>query len=407
MPGFDYIALDPAGKQIHGVVMSDSHREAVRKVIGLGHHPISVSTQKDSKSSGGGTLLGLFRRIKMVELAVFTRQLSSLLKAGLPMVQALGTLQKQCSNTRLATVVGEIEDVLRRDGGTLSQALERYPHIFSPVYRGLVRSGEEGGKLVEVLSSLAVHLSQGAKIRGQVLGAFIYPIFLLVLGVGAVGVLMVYVIPKFKELFDSFGQDLPWPTRVLIDTSDFISTWWWAIAMLILSAVIAAVIAYRNLAFKRMVHGWLLRLPIFGAMFMKVEIARMSHTLSALLHSGIRILDALLVTGNTITNLSIRACFPAIIKDVSGGETIAGSMSRHPHFPHLMINMVRTGEDTGELPEMLSELSTIYEEEADRAVNGAVKLLEPLLIVIMGGAIALIVAAVILPLFRANAIVAE
>jgi general secretion pathway protein F len=268
-----------------------------------------------------------------------------------------------------------------------------------------VRSGEEGGNLADVLNDLGKHLARSARLRGQVLGALIYPGFLLLLGATAVFVLTAFVIPRFQELFESFGQDLPRPTRLLIALSSFMSTWWWAVLAGLAAAMLSAWGLLRRAAVRLSADRLLLRLPVVGPMFLKVEISRIARTLSALVGGGVAILSALRITGETVRNLAVRATFGPMISGVSTGQAVATAASKAGLYPPLMINLIRTGEDTGELPEMLTELAGIYEEEAERAVSGAVRLLEPALIVVMGAVITGIVAAVMLPVFQANAMV--
>jgi len=407
MSRFSYTAVSARGERKSGTLHSHSSQEAVLKLLGIGYHPIAVRQVRGPAGARSGLFQNWFRGVRVTDLAVFTRQMASLLKAGLPMIQTLTTLRRQCANARLRGIVEAIEESLMQDAGPLSDALDEYPQVFDPVYRGLVRSGEEGGTLAEVLANLAKHLGQSARLRGQVVSAFIYPIFLLVLGVTAIFVLMTFVIPRFEDLFASFKQDLPWPTAVLIGVSGFLTSWWWAVLMGVFLAAGLLLAALRRRTIRLKIDRRLLRLPIFGPMLQKVEIARISHTFATLLNSGVPILDALRSTGDTARNLAMKATFPELIKGISAGQTLGEALDKTALYPPLVVNLIRTGEDTGELPEMLSELSSIYEEEAERTVTGAVKLLEPLLIVLMGSVIAGIVAAVILPIFRINAMVAS
>jgi type II secretory pathway component PulF len=402
MSRFSYIAVAGSGQRKSGTIRSYNGQEAVRKLLEMGYHPVSVTEEAEGGRKRGWRF---WRRVGVTDLAVFTRQMASLLKAGLPMIQTLGTVRRQCSNRHLTEIVEVIEEALAQDAGALSDALAEYPEVFDPVYRGLVRSGEEAGNLPDVLGNLAKHLSQSARLRGQVVGAFIYPVFLLLLGTAAVFVLMTFVIPRFEELFASFGQALPWPTEMLIRVSGFLERWWWAVLVGMGAAVAGAIAGLRRRAIRAKVDGWALRLPIVGAMLLKVEIARISHTFAALLNSGVPILDALRVTGETARNLAIKGTFGGLIGEISSGRTLAEAMEGTGMYPAMVVNLIRTGEETGELPEMLTELSAIYEDEAERTVTGAVKLLEPMLIIGMGGIIAGIVAAVILPIFRMNAMV--
>jgi type II secretory pathway component PulF len=407
MSRFSYMAVGAGGQRKTGTIRSHSSQEAVLKLMEIGYHPLSVRPIAAAAAARSKGWRQRFCGVRVTDLAVFTRQMASLLKAGLPMLQTLTTLRRQCSNARLGEIVEAIEESLSQDAGPLSESLDEYPQVFDPVYRGLVRSGEEAGNLPEVLNNLAKHLGQSAKLRGQVVGAFIYPAFLLILGLTAIFVLMTFVIPRFQELFESFKQNLPWPTLVLITLSAFLSTWWWAVVVAVAAVVSLACALLRKRSIRETVDRRLIRLPLFGPMLLKVEIARISHTFAALLNSGVPILDALRATGDTARNLAMKGTFPNLVKGISSGQTLAEAMDKTGLYPPMVVNLIRTGEDTGELPEMLTELSSIYEDEAERTVTAAVKLLEPLLIVFMGGIIAGIVAAVILPIFRINAMVAN
>jgi len=403
MAVFTYTAVLASGERVRSTLRSRDRRDALRRLRELGCHPLKLAERTEAR--GLRNPRELFLRVSTTDLSVFTRQTASLLKAGLPMLETLRTLRGQCANRYLRRIVQDLEERLSRDAGNLSDALDEYPRVFDPVYRGLVRSGEEGGNLVEQLQHLAGYLSRTAKLRGQVLGAFIYPIFLLILGVAAVFVLMSFVIPRFQELFKSLGQKLPWPTEVLIAASDFLSVWWPGVLGGALGAVVLAVLSFQRPSVRERLDRVLLRLPVLGAMSLKIEVARISRTLAALLRSGVRMIEALRITQETVGNLVLKSTFPRVIEEVSGGKPLAEAFGESRLYPGMMVNLVRTGEGTGEVSEMLSELSEIYETEAERAVTQAVKLLEPILIVVMGLVIASIVGAVILPIFQSSAIV--
>ena len=403
MSRFSYQAVMGTGEHVDGTVHSRDRLEAVRKVRSLGYHPIRVERVRSGSERGLAPSRWL-GRIKVSDLAVFTRQLASLLHAGLPMVQALTTLRQQSTSPRLGLVVHDIEESLARDGGSLADALENHPRAFNPVFRGLVRAGEEGGNLVAVLSNLARHLSQSAKLQGQVVSAFIYPLFLAILGSAAVFVLMAFVIPRFEVLFASFGRQLPWPTVMLIAVSSFMAAWWWAVLAAGAALAVFGSLLLRRPIVREALDRRLLNVPVLGLMFLRLEVARIARTLGALVDGGVRILDALRITADIAKNLAVKQSFATVIQGVAGGEPLADLFDQTGLYPPVVVNLVRTGETTGELPEMLQELAAIYEDEAERAVTGAVKLLEPMLIVVMGGVIAGIVAAVILPIFQASAL---
>ncbi|MAE63710.1 MAG: hypothetical protein CMJ18_05515 [Phycisphaeraceae bacterium] len=402
---YHYIAVMPSGERVDGVLSSRDRHEALRRLRELSYHPISLVPADEARTDVRHLLRDGWRRIGTTDLAVLTRQLSALLQAGMPMLEALQTLRRQSANPRLAAVIGEVEQTLSRDAGTLADALDQHPRVFDGVYRGMVRSGEEGGNLAEVLDDLAASLSRAARVRGQVFAAFLYPAFLLLLGAAAIFVLMSFVIPRFSDLFESFDQRLPRATEMLMAVSSFLDAWWWAVLAAVLAGSAAAAWAVTRPSVRRPCHLALLRAPVLGPMCLKIEIARIARTLGVLLGSGVVLLDALRIAADTVSNVVLRESFESMARDVSGGQDLAHAIERTGHYPPLVVNLVRTGEHTGRLPEMLSELSEIYEDESQRAVTAAVKLLEPVLILVMGLVIAGIVAAVMLPVFQTSAMI--
>ncbi|HUU23057.1 MAG TPA: type II secretion system F family protein, partial [Phycisphaerae bacterium] len=308
-------------------------------------------------------------------------------------------------NRRLVRAVREIEEALSKEGSTLTECLGEHSRIFGPVYRGMVQAGEEGGNLVEVLESLADHLTRSARTRGQVRGAFLYPLFLLLVGTGAVFVLVSFVIPRFQEMFIGLGQELPVPTQLLLGVSGFCSKWWSALLGGAGAGILSAILVLRRPGVRLRFDAAVLRLPVMGGVLLKLELTRVLRTLAALLANGVRVLDALRTTGQVARNAAVRGTFEELVKGVSAGEALAAAAERTGIYPPMVINLIRTGEDTGGLPEMLEQLASIYADEADRAVNSAVRLVEPVLIVVLGGIIAGIVAAVMLPIFQSTAMV--
>jgi len=404
MQAFSYTAITDTGQRTRGTLRSQDRRDALAQLVSRGLHPVTVeATSADgAEATSWRSPLG---RVKTAELAVFARQLAALLKAGLTVVAALATLRSQCSNKRLQAVLEDIEDTLGQEGGTLADAMGKHPKVFNAVFQGLIRAGEEGGNLVEVLQNLAEHLGKSAKLKGQVVAAFIYPSFILFLGIAAVFILMTFVIPRFKELFLSFGQALPWPTQMLLAVSGFMGTWWWLVLAGIGVVVLLLVSLLRRPAVRLRADRAALRLPVFGQLLLKMEIARICRTLGTLLESGVGILESLRVTGQAVGNKAVALTFPDLVRAVASGEPLAVAVEKPGLYPPMLINLIRTGEETGELPAMLAELADLYEDETERAVGGAVKLVEPLLIVIIGSVVAGIVAAIMLPVFEINTMV--
>jgi len=401
---FAYRAVTDTGSRTSGTLRSQDRREALAQIVSRGMHPLLVEAVADD-GLAKRSWRSPFRRVKTQELAVFARQLAALLKAGLPVVQALSTLREQSQSKVLKAVLEDIEDTLHQEGGTLADVMGKHPKVFSAVFQGLIRAGEEGGNLVEVLSNLAKYLGNSAKLRRQVVAAFVYPVFIMLMGITAVFFLMTFVIPRFQELFLSFGQELPWPTRMLLAVSGFLGRWWYLVLAGFGAAVLLLVGMFRRPAVRLRTDRAVLRLPVFGQLLLKMEIARICRTLGTLLESGVEILESIRVTGQAVANRFVGQTFPELLKAVAGGEPLAAAIEKPGIFPPMLVNLVRTGEETGELPAMLSELADIYEDETERAVGGAVKLVEPLLIVIIGGAVAAIVAAIMLPVFEINTMV--
>ncbi len=405
MTRFVFAGITSAGERVSGQIKSPDRYRAIETLLGRGIHPVDVDSEI-GEAMGAMTIVRSFRnRVSVSDLAVFTRQFAALIKAGMPVVQALSTIKGQTNSTGLKRVAGEVGDLLSREGATLTLALRDYPRVFDPLYTSLVHAGEESGNLAQSLRNLADYLSQASRLRRHVIGAFIYPAFLLILGLTAVFVLMVAVIPRFQELFDSFGQDLPAATQALIAGSAFLSQWWPAVLVGLAGLIGGVVMAMRAHAIRLRLDRLVLRCPVVGPLMLKIEMARMARTLGEMLAGGVSILHALKVTGQVAKNRALRGSFGPMIKAVSTGESVAFAMNRSGLYPPMVLSLVKTGESTGQLPEMLGELSSIYEEEAERAVAAAVKLLEPILIVVMGGVIACIVAAIMLPIFQANSMV--
>lgn len=401
---FTYSCIDESGQRLTGEIRSQDRVEALRQLVARGYHPLEVEPVGRGLSSPIGKLgLG----VSASQLAVFTRQLAALLRAGLPLVEALKALRHQTDSRRLCSVIEDIEQALMHDGGQLADAMETHPRVFSPVYTNLVRVGEEAGNLVDVLGDLADYLTESARLKGQVVGAFVYPAFLTLMGLTAVAVLMTYVIPKFQQLFKSFEESLPWPTRMLMAASGFMSEYWVFVLVGLLGAVLAVRISLQRETVRRRLHGMMLRLPIMGKMLLKLEVARLSRTLATLVSAGVKILGALRITGNVSRNLAIRATFPRMIEQVAAGESLARAVDQARVFPPMMVKLIATAESTGQLPEMMRDLANIYEEESERAVMATVRLLEPLLILLLGGFVACIVAAVMLPVLNANTMMGQ
>ncbi|WP_419163182.1 type II secretion system F family protein [Candidatus Palauibacter sp.] len=337
-------------------------------------------------------------RVRPRELAIFTRQLSAMINAGLPLTQALETLSRQTGSAALRTVAREIlHDV--EAGSTLAAALRQHPAVFTRLYVNMVEAGESGSRLDTILGRLAVFLEKSERIRRKVKGAMIYPAVVLGVAVAVIATLLLFVIPTFENVFAGFDALLPLPTRVVIALSRAVESWWWAI--LALGGVVCVLLRrwVATEAGRLRCDRILLRSPILGSLFRRTAVSRFTRTLGTLLSSGVPILEGLEVTARTAGN---RVIHDAVLESrvaIAGGESIARPLRETGVFPPMVSQMIHVGEETGDLDGMLARIADYYDEEVDAAVEGLLKVLEPALIVVLGGLVGGMIIAMYLPIF--------
>ncbi|MDH3732112.1 MAG: type II secretion system F family protein [Gemmatimonadota bacterium] len=342
--------------------------------------------------------LGQRKRVKARDLVIFTRQFSTMINAGLPLVQALDILARQTENAMLKKAVGDVVyDV--EAGNTLADALKQHPKVFSSLYTNMVSAGESGGLLDTILMRLATFLEKSEQLQRKVKGAMIYPGVVLSVAVLAIAILLLFVIPVFETVFASFGQTLPLPTRIVIGLSNALESYWW---MILLGMVVAGFgfkrwISTRNgrLQFDRM----LLRMPILGSLVRKAAISRFTRTLGTMLSSGVTILDGLEITARTAGNRVIHDAVMQSRTAIAGGKSIAEPLKESEVFPPMVTQMIHVGEETGDLDGMLSKIADFYDDEVDVAVENLLKVLEPALIVVLGTIVGGMIVAMYLPIF--------
>jgi type II secretory pathway component PulF len=370
------------------------------KLSQMGYFPLSLEQVETlPEAQGVGRAFGFFARIRRREIAFFSRQVADLLESGLTLMRALQVLREQTENPRLQEVLADLASEVR-EGKSFSDALAVHPRIFSPLYVSMVRSGEVGGTLGEVLARLADLGEKEDELHVRVRSALAYPALILVVGMGTIAVLLVFVIPKLVSLFQEVGQVLPLPTRILLAVSQWFVSYWW----LLLSIVGAGVFFVKRggqsqagrLAFDRMK----LQLPIWGPLIRKVEVARFSRSLGTLLRHGVPILQALQVVGEAAGNELLRGELQQIGEELRGGGTLSQGMRRGRIFPPLVTHMVAVGEEAGTLDRSLFKIADTYEREADRAMKLMTSLVEPAMILIMGSLVGFIVISMLLPIFE-------
>ena len=338
-------------------------------------------------------------KVKTKDLVIFTRQFAVMIDAGLPLVQCLQILGDQSENPSLKRVINQVRNDVE-SGSTFAEALAKHPKVFDDLYTNLVAAGEIGGILDTILNRLAVQLEKADKLMRQFKGAMVYPITVSTIAVGVVILLLVKVIPVFEKMFADFGGTLPGPTQTVID----LSNWMQAYVVYVLAGVAAAVVLHsqaraRSQAYKYQTDKLKLALPLFGTIIKKVAVARFTRTLGTMIASGVPILDALDIVSKTAGNMVIEEELQETRASISEGKTIAEPLQNSKVFPGMMVQMIAVGEETGSMEVMLNKVADFYDDEVDTAVAALTSMLEPILMVFMGGSIGSILIAMYLPIF--------
>jgi general secretion pathway protein F len=349
-------------------------------------------------------LFAVFKRPGASDIAIMTRQLATLVRAGVPLLESIGALTEQIENEQLVRILTNVRESLNA-GTSFAKSLEVHPRTFPPLYVNMIAAGEASGTLEAVLERLADFMEGQSRLKSKVAGALAYPVLLAIIGSALVGFLMVGVIPKVKTVFDSLGQALPWYTQLLIVVSDTVAGYWW----LIISLVGGGVWFFRR--WKRTPKGklrwdiFVLKAPLFGRLVLLVAVARFSRTLSTLLSSGVHLLQAMEIGRNVLENAKLEAVIAEAIGSIRGGESIAEPLKRSKAFPPMVTHMIAVGEKTGQLEAMLENVSKSYEADVEVRVAALTSLLEPITIVILGGAVGFIAIAILMPLIQMNQLV--
>ncbi|NHZ40601.1 type II secretion system inner membrane protein GspF [Massilia aquatica] len=405
MPAFRYEAVDGDGSTRKGVVNADSARSARADLRLQGLTPLmveAIAAQLDA--SGAEKSRGFGERLSQVELALFTRQLASLLEAGLPLEQAFTALLEQAERPYVRDLVASIRSEVM-GGAPFSDALSRHPRDFAEIYRALVASGEQIGHLARVLSRLADYIERRNALVQKVRLAFTYPAIVTVVAFAIVIFLLTYVVPQIVSVFANTKQKLPLLTVMMLAVSDFVRAWGIVVGILLVGAFWMWRRALRNPVLKRRWHTWLLTAPIYGKFERSLNTARFASTLAITTGSGVPILRALDTSRDTLSNLAMKELVEQASASVREGVSLARALSAQKHFPPMLIHMIRAGEITGELPAMLERAANSQQQDLERRTLTIAGLLEPVLILAMGVVVLLIVLAVLMPIIEINQLV--
>ena len=403
MPSFSYIARDSgSGREIRSTVEASSEPNAVAALLNRNLMVVSISEKisKKGRTSGG--------KVNLADLVVFTRQLATMVDAGLAMVQSLQALAEQSDNKLMRAVIKDV--TTRVEGGDcFSDALLKHPKVFNKLYCAMVSAGEKGGLLAEILARLATYQENTARLRKKVKSSMMYPTVVTVVALGITTFLLIVVVPKFAEIFKSFGTKvpLPAPTQYLMKFSDLLVHFFPIFALAGGSLIGGWFYYIKTPAGRRFWDDRRIKLPVFGHIAHKICLARFASTFASLVRSGLPILEVLSIVQNTVGNVIMEAAIASSAADIERGESISGALGKHPIFPSMIIRMMQAGEQTGKLDLMLERVAGFLDEEIETILSGLTSLIEPLLIVFLGVVVGGIVICMFLPIFKLSDLVSQ
>ncbi len=411
MPKFNFIATDASGKEVRDTIEASTQAQAINLIRAKNLFPTAIgqadggksAAAKSAKKSGVNADIKLPSflkpRVKQKDLTMFTRQLSTLMAAGMPLLRSLRVLERQCTNATLKDTLHVMSDSVE-SGNSFSEALANHPKIFDNLYVNMVKAGEAGGVTELVLTRLAEFMEKAQKIKNKVKGAMTYPVIILIAAVGITAVLMLTVIPKFEEIFSDLleGKSLPAVTRMVIGISNALQHYFLFIVIAIVAISMLVSMMMKTKAGKLAADRLKADLPVFGTLTRRTCIARLTRTLGTLLSSGVPLLQALGIVRDTAGNVVFYNALQQVHDGVKEGENMSNLMEQTKQFPPMVISMVDVGEETGAIADMLTRIADTYEDEVDNAVSGLTSILEPMVIILLAGIVGTIVIAMFLPL---------
>lgn len=400
MPRFKFSGRDKSGKPVSGIIEAIDINNAISL---LKHRSIQV-TQSSVKEIKGFSWSPFSAKVRLKDLVIFTRQLATLIQAGLPVTQSLDLLKQQTESKALAKALVQIQQNIE-SGEPMSEAFAKHENIFDSLYCNLIAAGEQGGFLDQVLARLATYLEKYSKLKRELTVALIYPALLILTAVIVIAVIMLFVIPTFKEIFADFGASLPLPTRIVIEISNLTVRYWYIIFGAIAGLGYAGWRFYRSDRGKELIEPTLVKIPVLGQIIVKGGIARFSRTLATMLASGVPVIQALETCSKVAGNVLIERAINDTIKSVTEGRPISETLKAHSIFPPMVYGMVSVGEQTGALETMLEKLATFYEEEVEASVQSMKQLIEPVLILVIGTIIGALVISMYLPIFKLGTVI--
>ncbi len=397
MNTYSYRAKDFQGVQKSGVLEAFDEKQAVNLLRGRNLVVISLSLKKGDFQLKD--IFSIFSRVSLNDLVNFTRQLSTMINAGLPMTEALGLLRSQARTATMAKVVDEIlRDI--EGGSSLAAALAKHPEVFSKIYISLVKAGETAGILDQILLRLADNLEKEREFQGKAKGALVYPAMVVTAMLGVVVIMMIFVIPRLTTMYKDMGTELPLPTQILITLSNFLVSFWWLVLGGLAGLVILFLRWKNTRQGKSIFDRFMFRTPIIGKLFEQTNLTEFTRTLSLLIGAGIPIIEALHIVAEAVDNVVYQEGINEAARQVEKGFPLSLPLSQNPNFPPLLGQMIKTGEETGKMDEILMRMSLFYESEAERAIKGLTTAIEPIIMVVLGVGVAFLILSIILPIYK-------
>ena len=401
---YKWQGVSPRGEALKGEMEATSREAVIIRLRSQRIQPKANTIREKGKGLDYQIPIPSFGSpVSAKDVVIFTRQFATMIDAGLPIVQCLQILAAQAESAAFRKVIAEIKDDVE-SGTTLAEGIRKHPKVFGDLYSSMVAAGELGGILDTILVRLANYLEKAAKLKGKIKGAMIYPACIVSAAVIVTGILLIWVIPVFGEVFSSFGKALPAPTQFVINLSNFVIAWFYFLAAVPVIAAVALRHAYRTESGKVAIDRFLLRVPVFGELIRKTAVARFTRTLGTLVSSGVPILDALAITARGAGNKVIEAAILNARSSIAAGRTIAEPLTESKVFPPMVCQMIAVGETTGSLDAMLQKIADFYEDEVDNTVANLMSLMEPAVILFLGVVIGGLVVSMYLPIFQLGSV---
>jgi type IV pilus assembly protein PilC len=394
---FEYKVRDSVGKLKTGRIEAESQAQVATKLKTMGYAPLSITQANAGMNKE--LSLGRKKKVKLKDLAVFSRQFATMINSGLSLLRALNILTEQTESKELARVLGEVRNDIET-GGSLSSAMAKFPETFPPLMVNMCRAGEVGGFLDQVLLQIAENYEAEVKLRGKVKAAMTYPIVVFVMAILMCIIMLIFIVPVFAKMFEGLGSTLPFPTRMLVHLSDLLK----ATAPLLVLGLIGGFFVWGKVKRKEQVRNVIdplkLKVPVFGDLFQKIALSRFSRNLGTMMKSGVPILQSLDIVADTTGNVVLARAIRDVQESVRSGESLTRPLTEHPVFPPMVVQMMAVGEDTGALDTMLMKIADFYDQEVEATTESLTALIEPLMIAFLGTVVGAMIVALYMPIFK-------